>query len=69
MSGPVVPKVLLNDTWLGVPYAQGSVLVRRGTVIGVVPGGSTEAFYGGPSAFGPLPAGDAQDLDKSAITN
>jgi hypothetical protein len=54
-----------------VPWGQPgcSFLVRPGTVADIKPGTALEAAYGGPGNLEPLPAGDPQNNDKSALTN
>lgn len=70
MPGVPVPRVVLTDTWLGTPFAQGSQFVRKGTVISVVPGSPLETRYGGSSNLGPLPAGETgDDADHANLGN
>jgi hypothetical protein len=52
-----------------VSWGGSSTFVRPGTVVDIKPGTQLETAYGGPGNLGALPAGDPQNLDKSALTN
>ena len=44
-------------------------LGEGGTAVDIVPGSALEAAYGGSGNLGPLPAGEPQNADKSALAN
>jgi hypothetical protein len=67
MTQPV-PMVVLSDTWIGTPEAQGSTFIRHGTVVEIVPG--MEAEYGGAGNLAALPADQTgEDADHGALEN
>ncbi len=70
MPAAPVPKVVLSDCWIGPPGVQGSLFVRKGTLVDIVPGSATETMYGGPSNLGPPPSDETgDDADHSALGN
>jgi hypothetical protein len=69
MAGPV-PMVVQTGIWIGTAYAEGSLFIRAGTVVDVVPGSALATQYGGSSNLAPLAAGESgDDADHAALGN
>jgi hypothetical protein len=69
MPAAPVPMVVQADTWIGTPQAEGSLFVRKGTVVSISPDNAAMITeYGGAGNLAPLPAGETgDDADHAAL--